>query len=208
MAPNQTPFNASALKLGRCPHCSVAEPLLQQVTNFELQSSDRRYHYYWKIYGCSRCGKPVVGGCVHGSTTVDMIYPQPETIGASMPPKVASFLRQAVESVHAPSGSIMLCASAVDAMLKERGLKDGNLYPRIEAAVKSGLITPDMGKWAHEVRLDANDERHADVDASIATHDDARKCIEFAKALAEILFVLPARIQRGLEGKIAPEAKV
>ena len=102
----------------------------------------------------------------------------------------------------------MLCASAVDAMLKEKGLRDGGLYPRIEAAIKSGLITADMGKWAHEVRLDANDERHADVDASAATETDARKCIDFAKALAEILFVLPARIQRGLEGKTGTDAKL
>lgn len=92
----------------------------------------------------------------------------------------------------------MLTASAVDAMLKEKGYKDGDLYPRINKAVEDGLITEEMGQWAHEIRLDANDQRHADENADLPDAANASKCIEFARSLAQFLFVLPAQVQRGL----------
>lgn len=55
-----------------------------------------------------------------------------------------------------------------------------------------------MARWAHEIRLDANNQRHADLNAALPTENDARKCIDFAMALAEFLFVLPERVERGL----------
>jgi hypothetical protein len=91
----------------------------------------------------------------------------------------------------------MLVASSVDAMLKEKGLKGGSLYARIGEAATSHLITEEMKAWAHEVRLEANDQRHADEDASLPTQDDARRVIEFAQALAQFLFVLPAMVKTG-----------
>ncbi|MNW06866.1 hypothetical protein D3C71_2033470 [compost metagenome] len=54
-----------------------------------------------------------------------------------------------------------------------------------------------MAAWAHEVRLDANDQRHDDEDGALPDEADARKSIEFATALAQFLFVLPARVARG-----------
>ena len=93
----------------------------------------------------------------------------------------------------------MLCASAVDAMLKDKGLKDGNLKTRIDQAAERHLITIDMTRWAHQVRLDANDQRHADEAADLPTQEDARRSLTFALALAEVLYVLPARVTRGIE---------
>jgi hypothetical protein len=103
--------------------------------------------------------------------------------------------------MHAPAGAVMLAASAVDAMLKLKGYADGSLYTRIEKAVTDHAITADMAKWAHAVRLDANDQRHADQAAILPTQEDAKRVIDFAAALAEILFVLPSRVQRGIQPK-------
>jgi hypothetical protein len=100
--------------------------------------------------------------------------------------------------MHAPAGAVMLAASAVDAMLKLKGYTEGSLYTRIEQSVTDNLITKDMGQWAHYVRLDANDQRHADQAVGLPTAEDARRVIDFATALAEILFVLPSRVQRGI----------
>ena len=94
----------------------------------------------------------------------------------------------------------MLTASAVDAMLKAKGYKDGNLYGRIDKAKEDGVITSDMAAWAHEVRLDANDNRHADEQADLPTKQAAERVIDFASALAQFLFVLPARVERGRGG--------
>lgn len=92
----------------------------------------------------------------------------------------------------------MLAASAVDAMLKTKELKTGSLYSRIDQASATGLITQDMAKWAHEVRLDANDERHADDEAVLLMAEDAKRAVDFALALGQLLFVLPARVKRGI----------
>ena len=94
----------------------------------------------------------------------------------------------------------MLAASSVDAMLKEKGYIDRSLYNRIEQAVHDNLLTSEMATWAHEVRLDANDQRHVDNNVDLPNEGDAKKVIDFATAIAEYLFVLPARIQRGLGG--------
>jgi hypothetical protein len=92
----------------------------------------------------------------------------------------------------------MLAASAVDAMLKAKGYKDLSLYSRIDKAAKENAITNEMAQWAHSVRLDANEQRHADQAVPLPTSDDARRCTDFAQALAQFMFVLPARVQAGL----------
>lgn len=92
----------------------------------------------------------------------------------------------------------MLAASSVDAMLKSSGYVEGSLYSRIEKAATNHLITTQMATWAHDVRLDANDHRHADEDAPLPTKADAQRAIDFAKALGMFMFVLPARVTRGI----------
>ena len=92
----------------------------------------------------------------------------------------------------------MLCASSVDAMLKAKGLREGSLYSRIDQAAEQHLVTAGMAEWAHQVRLDANDQRHADENAPLPAQQDAKRCLEFALALAEFLFVLPAKVTRGI----------
>jgi hypothetical protein len=63
-----------------------------------------------------------------------------------------------------------------------------------------------MARWAHNVRLDANDERHADENAPFPEIEDAQRCLDFAMALAEILFMLPARVTRGIQAAGSPPA--
>lgn len=94
----------------------------------------------------------------------------------------------------------MLTASSVDAMLKAKGYTEGSLYSRIDKAAADHLITADMAHWAHAVRLDANDQRHADEAADLPSEVDARRCIDFASALGQFLFTLPARVKKGLAG--------
>ncbi|WP_280286658.1 DUF4145 domain-containing protein [Pseudomonas sp. BN415] len=126
-------------------------------------------------------------------------WPKPQAVDDAVPERARSFLQQAIVSIHAPAGAVMLTASAVDSMLKEKGLRDGSLYRRIETAAAEHLITAEMALWAHEVRLEANDQRHADEEAALPNEADARKAIAFAQALAQFLFVLPARVEQGRE---------
>ena len=156
---------------------------------------------HWALYICGSCGGAVIATAQRMEGGVVAVYPQREEVSEAIPQRPRTFLAQALDSLHAPSGAVLLAASSIDAMLKARGLSDGSLYSRIDRAAADHLITEDMAKWAHAVRLDANDQRHADESADLPTDKDAQRCIAFALALAEILFVLPSRIERGLRGE-------
>jgi len=190
-------FDASSLKLARCPHCAIANPYLHVEHKLQTVDATKRNVRKWNIYFCSSCGGIIVGGCSNQDIYVKEIFPVAKTVDSDLPEKAASFLKQALECLHAPSGAIMLCASSVDAMLKEIDLKSGSLYSRIEAAAKQNLITQEMAAWAHDIRLDANDERHAEETVPLPTPEDAEKCIEFTEALGKFLFVLPKMVERG-----------
>lgn len=187
------------LDLERCPHCGVDRPTLYLKYNIATQDYTNTVKRHWAVYACQRCGGVVVASAPQMNADVKEIYPAPSEIDATVPEKPKEFLKQALNSINAPAGAIMLAASSVDAMLKVKGYQSGNLYQRIDQAAADHLITTDMAKWAHEVRLDANDQRHADENASLPTQEQARRIIEFATALAQFLFVLPARVHRGLK---------
>lgn len=187
------------LELEKCPHCSVDTPslLLQWTTNTTTHSGANQR--YWAIYRCNRCGGLVTVASDRADRYLTEIYPFTNKVNEVIPAKVKNYLNQALNSLHAPAGAVMLAASAVDAMLKTKNYTEGSLYDRIEKAVDDHLITDDMAKWAHQVRLDANDQRHSDDEIVLLTDQDAKRSIDFALALAEILFVLPSRVTRGLK---------
>ncbi len=137
------------------------------------------------------------------------MWPKNEAVSDTVPERAREYLKQAIDSQHAPAGGIMLAASSVDAMLKAKGLKTGTLNSRIDAAARDHLITDEMAAWAHDVRLDANDQRHSDEAVPLPSDNDCSRVIEFAQALAEFLFVLPAKVTRGrklpIGGATAPE---
>jgi len=193
------------LDLRRCPHCRVDNPNLVRQNIFKTSAYDSTNQRFWGIYTCNRCGGVITAAAWAENQYVNEIYPNGIEVDQNIPTKAKAFLNQAIDSIHAPSGAIMLAASSIDAMLKEKGYKDGKLYGRINKAATDYLITVEMAKWAHEVRLDANDERHADDEAELPNSIDAKKTIDFALALAEYLFILPSRIQRGIKDATVTE---
>jgi hypothetical protein len=188
------------LKLDRCPHCLIDKPNLRNIfSDFQTTSDDGKIQRNWRAYVCARCGGVITAYCTPHERIVRKIFPTPETVDAVLPEKVRNYLQQAIESTFAPAGSVMLCASAVDAMLKEKGFIEGNLFSRINKAVSDGLLTKEMATWAHQVRLEANDQRHADIEKELPTIEEAKQSIEFTRTLAEFLFVLPQKVTRGIE---------
>ncbi len=187
------------LDIEKCPHCLVDKPNLQTIANFDTSSFDGTNQRHWRIYICARCGGVVSAFARQDGDPIRTVYPPIADVDESIPDRARNFLTQALNSLHTPAGSVMLSASAVDAMLKFKGYKEGNLYSRIDKAKDDHLITAEMAQWAHEVRLDANEQRHDDETIPLPTNDDARKCVDFTLALGQFLYVLPARVERGLE---------
>lgn len=168
----------------------------------------------WHVYACESCAGlvgaaiqvPVQQGAMVQEAPIRWLVPQINSISTDLPPQAARYLTQARETISSPDSSVMTSASAVDAMLKARGYPAGTLYSRIVKAEQDGVLTKDMSQWAHDIRLDANDERHADTAHTGATAEDAQRCLDFADALADLLFVLPARVKRGLKQEATPTA--
>ncbi len=188
----------SVLEIERCPHCNVDKPNIITLTNFQTTTYAGESRGYWRVYHCTRCGGVIIAGSKSEDGFIAEMYPSGSQVDDSIPNPARDYLTQALGSLSAPAGSVMLSASAVDAMLKCKGYKKGSLYSRIDQAKEDHLITEGMALWAHEVRLEANEPRHADEIAPLPTDADARKCIDFVLALGQFLFVLPARVQQGL----------
>ena len=186
------------LELGKCPHCRVDTPSLSTLWSGETTNHSGAEKRFWRVYKCSRCGGLVTAWAQADTKAVQQVFPATAELDENIDKRVREYLKQAMDTVHAPASSVMVSASAVDAMLKAKNYKDGNLYDRINKAKDDGLITSGMADWAHDVRLDANDQRHSDEDAALPTEADAQRSIDFAQALAEILFVLPSRVRRGM----------
>lgn len=189
------------LDLDRCPHCGIDRPHLTQSARFETNTHRGDRPRLWVAYSCQRCGGVVTGSSLKAdqSHEVQDLYPSPRDVDEAIPDKAREYLTQALNSVNAPAGAVMLAASSIDAMLKAKGYTEGSLYSRIDKAAENHVVTSEMAAWAHEVRLDANDQRHADETADLPGVEDAERVIEFATALGQFMFVLPSRIRRGLE---------
>lgn len=198
------PNIASKLELERCPHCNIARPHLALHGGFiDTRSHNGANPRRWGVYVCASCGGVVTAaGRLGTNNTVDPMsecYPSATTIDEAIPGPARRYLAQANESLHAPDGAVMLAASAVDAMLKARGYTEGSLYPRINRAAAENVITEDMAIWAHQVRLEANKPRHADEVEPHADQEAAKRAVEFATALGQLLFVLPSKVTRGVK---------
>jgi hypothetical protein len=195
------------LQLTRCPHCCIDNPNLATVLQeFSTTADDNTNQRLWRIYKCRRCGGIVTAWAWPHDKFVRQTYPEVEKVDQNLPGKIGVFLQQAMDSVAAPIGAVLLCASAVDEMLKQKNYVTGTLYQRIEAAAADHLLTKEMAEWAHQVRLDANSQRHADIASGLPTIEEARQSIEFTKVLGEFIFVLPAKVTRGLtdQGQSTP----
>ncbi|WP_176476912.1 DUF4145 domain-containing protein [Mesorhizobium sp. WSM4313] len=127
------------------------------------------------------------------------IFPAAKAAHEDIPAPARTFLQQGFETLHAPDAAAVMAGSAVDAMLKAHGLNDGGLYARIDEALNQNLLTDGMAKWAHSVRLGSNRPRHADEKKPHVSADEARQSVEFAEALGNFMFVLTARIDRGIK---------
>ena len=108
------------------------------------------------------------------------------------------------ERVAVVTGGTRGIGAAISRMLKDKGYKEGSLNSRINKAAEDHLITSEMAAWAHEIRLDANDQRHADEGAALPTQDDAEKVLAFASSLVQFLYVLPTRVARGRDSVKKP----
>lgn len=159
---------------------------------------------YWAAYQCATCGSIVTAQSLptypgSNERTLWFTFPEAKKVHEDIPDIARRYLQQAFDTLHAPDAAAVMAGSAVDAMLKALGYTDGSLYSRIDKAKSDGKLTQSMADWAHEVRLGSNRPRHSDGERPHVTYDEAVQSVEFAEALGTFLFVLTAKITRGIE---------
>ena len=195
------------LDLPRCPWCHTATPTLRRIWHYPPQPINPGADI-WENFQCSRCQNIILTKLEYeecfdeNKWRITQILPSSsQQLDESIPEQARDFLGEAQDAIGSPHASILVCSCALDVMLREKGIKksEGDLYTRIEMAAQQNLITQNMAKWAHQVRLVANESRHPDEDVSPAIQEEARQSLEFTLALAEILYALPARVTKGLE---------
>ncbi len=192
------------LELAHCPHCSVDRPLL--LAQWQSHSTDYAHANprYWRVYKCQRCGGMVMAAGLGFDFPVKEQYPASLQVASCIPDPARTLLQQAIASFHAPAGSVLLVESAVDAMLRERGYCEGSVYCRLGQASVEQVISAEMLTWARQIRLSPECAPPSHTPARLPTRDDARQAVELGLALAELLFVLPARALQGIRDT-APE---
>lgn len=186
------------LDVGRCPHCAIAAPNLNRVWT---DTWTGRSQSHWASFRCNSCGSVTTAKLWWGPTgdmVATQLWPDAKTAHEDLPEPSRTFLQQAFETLHAPDAAAVMAGSAVDAMLKAKGLSDGSLYIRIDQALADNLLTGGMADWAHSVRLGSNRPRHADAERPHVSAEEAKQSVDFAEALGNFLFVLTARIERGI----------
>ena len=193
----------------RCPFCNVVDPLLERVwaTDTPTERADGEKSTWWAAYKCKTCGSVMSVSAKHLGDwfSIEHAYPEPKQAHGDIPEPARTYLQQAYETLHAPDAAAVMAGSAVDAMLKKHQLTEGSLYTRIDEALKLNILTQGMADWAHEVRLGSNRPRHADSDNPHVSAKEAEQSVEFAEALGNFLFVLTARIERGIEAAKAAD---
>ena len=119
----------------------------------------------------------------------------------------AGYLKEAIECVLQPKACLLSCSSCVDAMLKERGIGGDDLFSRINKAIDTGILTKDMEKWLHHLRLVGNKIRH--IENPDPTVGEAKEALEYVTIMAELLYVYPkklAELKARKEGVVGSKA--
>jgi Domain of unknown function (DUF4145) len=200
---NGQPIVDSLGKIERCPHCGIANPLMIKQWSDIIHGANRVRGQGWGAYACSSCGCVVVACGFPDGKSIDSsspwrFFPESRVAHEDIPSVARKFLQQAIDTLHAPDAAAVMAGSAVDAMLKNQGYTRGSLYSRIDQAVSDHILTQGMADWAHSVRLGSNRPRHADENEPHVSEDEAKQSVEFAEALGNFLFVLAAKIERGI----------
>ena len=192
-----------------CPHCGIQQVAFSVINNIMI--ADKSGQNFWDVLArCGGCYYGVVATFDGNDQRTPSEYPSmiphsllkilPEPLNTSAPdhtpPHVASFFKQGASSLRQKSfdaaGSMFRKALETSLKSKFPGISSNlTLYKRIEKAVGNHDLTPDMGKWAHEIRVLGNDAVHDEVPFS---GEEAQSLHDFTRLVLMYLFTLPGMV--------------
>ena len=185
-----------------CPRCrtqNVAFTILHETLCDQHGS-------FWDTFAqCGYCYRGIVAtfetynkrepSAAFGQSRLLSIAPPLPDTGAPnyTPQNVARVFEQAMDNLPSnwdAAGGMF--RKALDTGLKSKFPKmKGTLYARIEEAAKKQDLTPELAKWAHEIRLGGNDAAHEE---ELFSEKDAKNLAVFTQLVFQYLFMLPGML--------------
>ena len=185
-----------------CPRCgtqNVAFTILHETLCDQHGS-------FWDTFAqCGYCNRGIVATfetynkrapsvAFRQSRLLSIAPPLPDTGAPNYTPQnVARFFEQAMDNLSSnwdAAGGMF--RKALDTGLKSKFPKmKGTLYARIEEAAKKQDLTPELAKWAHEIRLGGNDAAHEE---ELFSEKEAKNLAVFTQLVFQYLFMLPGML--------------
>lgn len=198
--PSSTTPMTATFKLD-CPHCGTAHVGFELASESQLRSSGG-----WHVCArCNYCGGLVVldiesdgpedwsPGAFYndrpGMFKIEEMYPSSGAdVPAHLPDEVAKLFKQGAENVPAnPDAAGAMFRKTLEAALRDKCPDaKGRLIERIDQAVASGVLTADLGGYAHTVRVESNEAAHGTYDEA-----DARSLHSLVTLVLLYAYTLP-----------------
>lgn len=114
-----------------------------------------------------------------------------------VPTDIASAASEAYAcfSINANRAAVLLARTTVEAIAKDKGISNGNLYTKIETMAQKNIITDQLKDEAHEIRFLGNDMAHGDLGTPVV-ESDASDILGFLDTLLDYVYQQPLAIQK------------
>ncbi len=118
-------------------------------------------------------------------------------LSTDIPKSISEIFNEATMTFAAncPRASVVMARRSLEAVTVDKGETKGNLYNRLDALNKKGIIHPSLIEWAQEVRLVGNKGAHFDPIEKVDLKD-AKQLLSFVRELLKYTYELPAELER------------
>lgn len=184
-----------------CPYCHTREVAFTIKSFAEAQADFHPSIEFQDTFAlCGKCGRAVVmtlmtQGGRFGVAEIVKIAPSPPEPPQHLPANIKSFFIQAVDNLSQNwDAAGAMFRKVLDVALKDKFPKiEGNLKQRIDEAAKQQGLTPELAKWAHQIRFGGNEATHGENPLS---QDDAKDLYDLAELVLRYLYTLPGMLER------------
>ena len=184
-----------------CPHC-----LTERIAfYFQSQTKKPNSDCYTLFFYCGNCFKGVCVTSQYGITDrnagnynhfIREIYPEPKKPEAPKhtPENVAKHLVAAKFNLNAGQyeTAAQAARTAIEVACNNIGASGKTLFNKIDNLKANHSITPDLAKWAHQVRIIGKTAAH---DLDDIAKIDAEDAVAFAEMFSMYLFMLPGMLK-------------
>lgn len=126
-----------------------------------------------------------------------------------VPDRIAGLASEAHSclSINAARGAVALARAVIEAVAKDQSISVNGIQGKIDKMADLGLIRKNVADAAHEIRWDANEVAHGDIDTEPITPDEARDTLGLMDVVLIEVYQTAAQIARVAASRKARKAK-